>query len=84
MTIMALKCAFANMRFYQTMSKIEAVLNCLFGCLYGTKLYSSPEKKTAQIGTMLYSGSKDCIIVEQFGEELKLTGLAARFVFSMI
>ena len=72
------------MRFYQTMSKIEAVLNCLFGYLDRTQLYSSPRKKMARIGTMLYSGSKDCIIVEQFGEKLKLTGLLARFVFSMI
>ena len=66
--------------------KIEAVLNCLFGHLDKTKLYYSNADvyKITRIGTMVYNGTQEEIVVEQHGVKSTLTGLSAKLVYKLI
>ena len=64
--------------------RIEAVLNCLFGQFDKIRLYSSKNKKITRIGSMLYTGTKDNILVEQYNNKIRLTGIVAKIVFKML
>ena len=64
--------------------RIEAVLNCLFGQFDKIRLSSSKNKKLTRIGSMLYTGTKDNILVEQYNNKIRLTGIVAKIVFKML
>lgn len=64
--------------------RIEAVLNCLFGQFDKIQLYSSKNKKITRIGSMLYTGTKDNILVEQYNNKIRITGIVAKIVFKML
>lgn len=64
--------------------RIEAVLNCLFGQFAKIQLYSSKNKKITRIGSMLYTGTKDNILVEQYNSKIRITGIVAKIVFKML
>ena len=64
--------------------QIEAVLNCLFGQFDKIQLYSSKNKKITRIGSMLYTGTKDNILVEQYNNKIHITGIVAKIVFTML
>lgn len=64
--------------------RIEAVLNCLFGQFDKIQLYSSKNKKITRIGSMLYDGTKDNILVEQYNNKIRITGIVAKIVFKML
>lgn len=64
--------------------QIEAVLNCLFGQFDKIQLYSSKNKKITRIGSMLYTGTKDNILVEQYNNKIHITGIVANIVFKML
>ena len=64
--------------------RIEAVLNCLFGQFDKIQLYSSKNKKITRVGSMLYTGTKDNILVEQYNNKIRITGIVAKIVFKML
>lgn len=64
--------------------RIEAVLNCLFGQFDKIQLYSSENKKITRIGSMLYTGTKGNILVEQYNNKIRITGIVAKIVFKML
>lgn len=64
--------------------RIEAVLNCLVGQFDKIQLYSSKNKKITRIGSMLYTGTKDNILVEQYNSKIRITGIVAKIVFKML
>lgn len=64
--------------------RIEAILNCLFGQFDKIQLYSSKNKKITRIGSMLYDGTKDNILVEQYNNKIRITGIVAKIVFKML
>lgn len=64
--------------------RIEAVWNCLFGQFDKIQLYSSKNKKITRIGSMLYTGTKDNILVEQYNNKIRITGIVAKIVFKML
>lgn len=64
--------------------RIEAVLNCLVGQFDKIQLYSSKNKKVTRIGSMLYTGTKDNILVEQYNNKIRITGIVAKIVFKML
>ena len=64
--------------------RIEAVLNCLFGQFDKIQLYSSKNKKITRVGSMLYTGTKDNILVELYNNKIRLTGIVAKIVFKML
>ena len=64
--------------------RIEAVLNCLFGQFDKIQLYSAKNKKITRIGSMLYTGTKDNILVEQYNNKIRITGIVAKIVFKML
>lgn len=64
--------------------RIEAVLNCIFGQFDKIQLCSSKNKKITRIGSMLYIGTKDNILVEQYNKKIRLTGIVAKIVFKML
>lgn len=64
--------------------RIEAVLNCLVGQFDKIQLYSSKNKKITRIGSMLYTGTKDNILVEQYNNKIRITGIVAKIVFKML
>ena len=66
------------------MHKVEIVLNCVFGQFDKIQLYSSKSKKVTRIGAMLYTGTKANILVEQYNNKIRLTGIVAKIVFKML
>lgn len=66
------------------MHKVEIVLNCVFGQFDKIQLYSSKDKKITRVGSMLYTGTKDNILVEQYNDKVRLTGVVAKIVFMML
>lgn len=66
------------------MTKFDAVLNCVVRRHKRVRLYTTDDTKTTRIGSMLYRGTSDDIVVEQYNEVIRLHGIAAQIVFWLI